>query len=305
MRNFKVGLIVPTLNAGKSWPEWLAALARQSLRPDRILIVDSASTDQTVPEARAAGLEVLSISRADFNHGGTRHMAALRMDDCDLLIFLTQDAILVGTEALADMVAAFVDPKVAMAYGRQLPYPDAGAIGAHARLYNYGDVSVNKSIDQVGQLGLKTIFCSNSFSAYRRDDYLALGGFKTDLIFGEDAHFAGRLVLQGKVLRYVANAQVYHSHDYSLREDARRYFDIGVFHTRDNWMLEKFGGASGEGMRFIKSELRYLLAHAPLQLPSAVIRTFLKYGAYRLGRAEASLPLHWKRKLSMNGRYWK
>lgn len=305
MKRSKVGLIVPTLNAGKAWPEWLAALKRQSLVPDRILIVDSASTDHTVELAREAGLEVLPISRDQFNHGGTRHMAALRMEECDVLVYLTQDAILIGNDAIATIVETFADPAVAMAYGRQQPYPDSGAIGTHARLYNYSAQSINKSINQVEHLGLKTIFCSNSFSAYRRAEYFDLGGFKNDLIFGEDAHFAGRLLLQGKILRYVAEAQVFHSHDYSLTEDARRYFDIGVFHNRDSWMLEKFGGASGEGVRFIQSELRYLLKRAPFQLPSAILRTFLKYGAYRLGRAEASLPVRWKRKLSMNKRYWK
>jgi len=250
----KIGLIVPTLNAGSGWGKWLEAIDLQDCQPDRKLLVDSASTDDTVKLALQHDFEVIQIQRSEFNHGGTRHMAAEYLDDCDILIYLTQDALLADTTSIGNLVASFDRPEVAIAYGRQLPYPESSAIGAHARLYNYSDQSVLRSKADIPALGFKTIFCSNSFSAYRRESYMALGGFKKDLIFGEDAHLAGRAVLENHAIHYNAQALVYHSHDYTLKEDARRYFDIGVWHVRDSWMLDKFGAISGEGVRFIKSE---------------------------------------------------
>ena len=305
MNAYRVGLIVPTLNAGSQWNDWLEAIQRQSVQPHRKLVIDSSSSDNTRQLAVQFGFEVMTIDKMEFNHGGTRDLGIKHLIDCDILVFLTQDALLADEKSIENMLSSFDDPQVAIAYGRQLPHLDAGPIGAHARLFNYPTVSATKTAADIPVLGAKTSFCSNSFSAYRRDDYNAIGGFKRDLIFGEDAHIAGRLILDGKKAFYNAKATVYHSHDYSFREDARRYFDIGAWHARDPWMMEKFGGATGEGIRFIKSETAYLLKNAWYLLPSAGIRTFIKFGFYRLGRMEASLPLKLKRLISMNRRYWK
>lgn len=305
MNSYRIGLIVPTLNAGSLWQNWLSAVNQQSLQPHRKLVVDSSSTDHTPQLARQNGFEVITIDRGNFNHGGTRHMAAEYLTDCDILIYLTQDALLVSPDSIANLVASFENPLVAVAYGRQLPHHGAGPIGVHARLYNYSGESQLRTKADIPTLGFKTIFCSNSFAAYRRIDYMSMGGFKNDLIFGEDAHIAARLIVEGKAVYYNADAQVYHSHDYSIVEDICRYFDIGVFHARDHWMIDKFGATSGEGFRFVGSENRYLIAHAWYMVPSAVIRTFCKYAGYRLGKLEAFLPLKLKRTLSMNSRFWK
>jgi rhamnosyltransferase len=305
MNSYRVGLIVPTLNAGKQWNDWIDSVERQSFQPHRKLVVDSSSNDGTKELAEQHGFEVLTIDKIDFNHGGTRDMAINYLSDCDILIFLTQDAILADEKSLENILSSFNDPLVAVTYGRQLPHLNAGPIGTHARLYNYSSISGIKTMADIPVYGFKTIFCSNSFSAYRRTDYVAIGGFKCDLIFGEDAHITGRLILGGKKVVYNATAMVYHSHDYSFREDARRYFDIGVFHTRDQWMTEKFGGASGEGMRFVRSEATYLLKNAWHLLPSAALRTFIKFGFYRLGRMEKKLPFKLKKLISMNRRYWR
>ena len=59
------------------------------------------------------------------------------------------------------------------------------------------------------------------------------------------------------------------------------------------------------GGRFVRSELVYLLNRAPWLIPSAVVRTVLKYLGYRLGRMESIFPLGLKRYLSMHKGYWK
>jgi rhamnosyltransferase len=301
----RLGLVIPTLNAGPRWNECLTALASQSLKLKRCLVVDSASSDETAALAKAAGAEVKSISRADFNHGGTRQGAVQHLGDCDIIIFLTQDAILEGSDSLAELVRCFDDPKVAVAYGRQLPHRDATAMEAHARLFNYGDSTQRKDLSALDRLGAKSFFCSNSFAAYRRKILMELGGFRHDLILGEDAEFAARAILAGYINVYCATATVYHSHDYNVAEVFWRYFDTGVFHARNQWLRDKFGSHRGEGMRFVRSELRYLAAHAPLQIPKALGHTFAKVAGYRLGRLERILPRGLKRVLSMTPGYWR
>lgn len=301
----RVGIVIPTLNAGKKWPECLAAIASQTLPLARRLVIDSSSTDDTPALAVAAGFEVKRIRRAEFNHGGTRQGAVELLGDCEIVVFLTQDAILAAPDALERLVACFDDPSVAVVYGRQLPHLDAGAMETHARLFNYGDVTVRKDLAAVEQLRAKVFFCSNSFSAYRRSTLLELGGFRRDLILGEDAEFAARAVLAGYANVYCASAMVYHSHDYNVAEVFWRYFDTGVFHARNIWMREKFGSHGGEGLRFVKSELHYLAQHRPLQIPRALCHTLAKYLGYRLGRQERVIPKSLKRFMSMTPGYWR
>ena len=302
---YRVGVIVPTLNAGELWPAWLEAVSKQTYPIYRKLVVDSSSKDQTVSQAHEQGFEVIVIPPQEFNHGGTRQLAAMHLDDCELLVFLTQDALLASSDAITNLVNTFTNKQVALAYGRQLPHYNASVIGSHARIFNYTNESVIKGRHDISKMGIKTTFCSDSFACYRRSDLLAIGGFKSDLILGEDAHVAARLILADKKIAYVAEAQVYHSHDYSVTQDFRRYFDIGVLHAQEVAIFSQFGSPSGEGVRFVKSELRYVCQkHQFLLVLSVIVRTFAKYIGYKLGRYERWLPTYVKRMLSMHRMYW-
>jgi len=48
-------------------------------------------------------------------------MAAEMLPDAEILVYMTQDAVLVEPSALAKLVAAFADPRVGAVCGRQLP----------------------------------------------------------------------------------------------------------------------------------------------------------------------------------------
>jgi rhamnosyltransferase len=193
---------------------------------------------------------------------------------------------------------------VACAYGRQLPHADASPVAAHARLFNYPDVSRSVSLADKSHLGLKACFMSNSFAAYRVADFQAVGGFPSSVILGEDMSVAARLLMAGKRVAYVAGACVHHSHNYTALQEFRRYFDTGVFHARSPWLLQTFGSAGGEGLRFVRSELAYLWRHAPVWIPSALVRTAAKLAGYRMGRLEAMWPLWFKRWCSMHKGFW-
>jgi GT2 family glycosyltransferase len=299
----QIGICVPTLNAGDGWCEPLRQISGSAISP-RILVVDSSSDDHTLELARGAGFEAVSISRSEFNHGRTRQFAAELLSDCNIVVFLTQDAYIPSAESVTHLLRAFDDPRVGATYGRQLPLLDAGLFGAHARLFNYPDRSYVRDARDIASHGIKAAFLSNSFAAYRREALMAVGGFPSNVIFSEDMVVGARMLLAGWKIAYRADAIVRHSHDYSVLQEFKRYFDIGVFHARELWILESFGKPEGEGMRFALSELRYLADKAPWRIPESVIRTGFKYLGYKLGRAEGKLPLHVKKSLSMHRRYW-
>lgn len=299
----RFALIVPTLNPGADGERLFDALLAQADGAP-ILIVDSSSDDGSAERAAARGLQVHRIERRDFDHGGTRQLAAERMP-AEILVYLTQDALPADGAAIGRLLAAFDDPAVGAAYGRQLPRTQAADIEAHARLFNYPAQGHVVSMADAPRMGIKTPFMSDSFAAYRRSALLAVGGFPQGVICSEDMHVGARLLQAGWRLAYVAEAAVRHSHAYSLRQDFQRYFDVGVFQARQPWIRAAFGQAGGEGLRFVRSEQRYLLRRAPWRMPEALLRTALKLLAYRLGLLEARLPLGLKTRLSLQKHYWR
>jgi rhamnosyltransferase len=275
---------VPTLNAEKTWPAFFRMLSSQRRLPSEVLVLDSSSTDGTADLARRDGCRVVTIPRAEFRHGGTRQIAAELALGSEILVYLTQDSILADENALTRLAAAFEDASVGAAYGRQLPRSCANAIEAHARLFNYPPVSSIRSLGSTNSLGFKAIFFSNSFGAYRRTALKQAGGFPKESNFGEDTVVAARLLQNGWRIAYVAEAQAYHSHAHSYREEFQRYYRIGRLHRSEPWLLRDFGKASGEGLRFAISEIQYLSKHAPWLIPEAMLRTSLKYLGYKRGR---------------------
>jgi len=301
----KVSLYVPTRNPGQLWAQWLLAVQQQ--QPEvSCWVVDSESEDGSDFSALPDGWQLRRIAAADFNHGSTRNLALkLLPAEIDVVVFMTQDALLADAHALSSLVAVFSDPVVACAYGRQLPHTDATPLATHARLFNYPSQSRVVTLADKASLGLKACFMSNSFAAYRVADLKAIGGFPSDVILGEDMSAAARMLMAGKSVAYVADACAYHSHNYSLFQEFARYFDTGVSHARSNWLLKEFGSANGEGLRFVRSEISFLWRSAQHQIPSAILRTFAKWFGYKLGRLEAFLPHKIKLMCSMHKGYWR
>jgi rhamnosyltransferase len=300
----RIGLVIPVLNAERHLNSLLPALQRQTLQPDRFIVMDSQSDDCSAERFGAAGAEIVTVQRSEFDHGSTRQRAAELLSDCDILIYLTQDAYPDSDESFAKIVAAFDDPKVGVAYGRQLPHKDATPISAHARLFNYPPTSCSVTIGDRHALGIRTCFCSDSFAAYRYSALVEVGGFSDAAPVGEEVLVTAMMLKQDWTKRYAADAQVFHSHGYTVLAELRRAFDIGVFHSNAPWLGELFGGASGEGRRFVISELRYLARLAPLLIGSALARTGAKAIGYGLGKRNRFIPLSIKKYLSLHRDYW-
>jgi len=300
----KIALLIPTYNAGSMWAEVLHSIATQACILDRKIVIDSASTDQTVDLAKQHGFEVINLDKKDFDHGYARQLLAESALDCEILIYLTQDCILKDSFSLSNLIKAFDEPKTGLAYGRQLPHKGAKILESHARLFNYPAQSIVKRISDKEKLGIKTASCSNSFAAYRLTALQQVGGFPSNTILGEDVIVAGRMLIKGWSISYVGNAESYHSHDYTAVEEFKRYFDIGVFHKTDHWLIDEFGTAGGEGFKYLKSELAYVLKKDPFVLPKMVGTIAAKFLGYKLGMMHEKLSHNLKKKISMHHKYW-
>lgn len=301
--NLRIACVIPTYNAGPNLSKLIRSLKRQNISFD-LYFVDSSSADGSRELLDSKDINVISIPKEEFNHGDTRQMMVNLHPNYDVYVFLTQDAYLADKTSIANLVYPFIDPAVGAVCGRQLPHKDASLLAQHARMFNYPEHIQIKSIEDAGNLGIKTAFMSNSFAAYRKEALINVGGFPSNVIFAEDMYVAAKMLISGWKLVYAGNAKCHHSHDYSLREEFSRYFDMGVFHAREPWIREKFGGAGGEGLRYVKSELRFLGLRYAYLWPISIMRNTAKLLGFKLGLNENKLAINFKRALGMHKNFW-
>lgn len=304
----RFSLVIPVRNGGALYRQCLESIAAQSLKPAEVLIFDTVSDDGSATLAatvlKKIPLRTFSVARSQFDHGGTRNRA-LQTARYEWVLFMTQDAVCANTEAFANLLAAAKQPQVVAVYGRQLPHSDASPLAATARGLNYGTERIEQDMAAAARLGIKTWFCSNSFCLWNKVALTKAGGFAEKLILGEDMHAAARLVQAGSKIIYEPTAQVRHSHNYSVWQELRRYFDIGVFHSQYRDLLFCAGNASKEGLRFVIGQLKQLVKLrawlSVLKLPFHIAAKFL---GYKLGQNYTLLGRRLSRALSMHTNFW-
>ncbi|WP_461150137.1 glycosyltransferase family 2 protein [Spirosoma pulveris] len=299
-----VSVVIPTYNAENYLPSLFDSLQRQT-QAHELICIDSESNYATQALLQREGVRVVPIKKNKFNHGTTRNLG-VELSTYDTIIFLTQDALPASPYTLQTIVEnLYSRDDIAMAYGRQLPYTHTGPFGKLARYINYPDKSIIKTSALIPEMGIRACSCSNSFAAYRKSDLLTIGGFPENIILGEDVTVAAHYILHGKAVSYCAEAEVFHSHDYSLSEEFKRYFDIGVFHNEQRDVLKYFKQTESEGFKYFITEFNYLKDNNYLHLViPQVVRTLSKYIGYKLGTMDSIIPLDMKRKLSMHKSYW-
>jgi len=199
------------------------------------------------------------------------------------LVYLTQDARLAHKEALERLLAPLEDPRIAAAYGRQIAPKDKGLLSALHRAFNYPPQSRIISYADRHTLGLRAVFASNSFAAYKREALAQVGWFPA-LPSSEDMYVFAKILKQGFQVAYVAEARVFHAHRLRLREEFKRYAAIGAFHALHPWIIEEFGQAQGEGWKYLRFMSSQLLKRAPHYLPYFFWQTLIRYLGYHWGK---------------------
>ncbi|MDO4476057.1 MAG: glycosyltransferase [Lachnospiraceae bacterium] len=298
-------VIILTYKPDERFDRILRMLALQRQQPERVLVVNTGE-EWFRPQAlqHYPGAEVVHIRPEEFDHGGTRAMAA-ELCDTDVMLFMTQDAVPKDEYLIEELMADFAEEDVACVYARQLPAPGADPLERYSRSFNYGQIRRKKTADDLPRLGIKTFFCSDVCAAYRRSIYERLCGFEKHVIFNEDMILAGRAVRSGYAVVYEPEAQVIHSHSYSGLQQLRRNFDLGVSQAQYPGIFESVSSEK-EGLKMVTSQIRYLSKNGKMiYLPKLFWQTGCKLIGYKLGKAYRKLPDRMIEKLTMNPGYWK
>lgn len=272
----KIYIIIPILNPPETFFKKLVpTLLTQTLDPTIVLI----NSGETIPKGSYTSV---NIDKKEFNHADTRNLALKY--GADFYLFMTQDALPYDEHLIEELLKAFEDEEVVVSYARQIPYKDAEAIEVFARITNYPVLSRIKSKEDLTQLGIKTFFSSDSCAMYRASYFKEVGGFKQGLNTNEDMEFAARAIMNGKKVAYVAEAKVYHSHNFTCKDIWKRYRSIGLFFKENSWILEivsKYSKAESTGIKQALAELKYLMRNSPLDIPRSCLFSLIKYIAFK------------------------
>ena len=114
-----------------------------------------------------------------------------------------------------------------------------------------------------------------------------------------------KAVEAGYGIAYVAQAKVYHSHNYTYRQQFRRNFDLGVSQADHPEVFAAYPSES-EGIRLVKSTVEHLKKKGMRsKIPDVIIQSGFKYTGYVMGKRYRRLPGRLILKLSSNREYWR
>lgn len=236
-----VSVIVPAYNARETLPGCLGAISRQSASGgprDRyeVIVVDDGSTDDTGDIAEQAGVK--TIRQPHRGPAAARNQGS-QIAQGEILVFTDADCT-PAPDWLANLVKPLEeDPTIAAAKGAYLTQQK----GLVARLVQleyeekYRRLALQPFID----------FIDSYSAAYRRDAFLAEGGFDTafPVPSAEDQELSFRLWRKGARMVFVPKAIVFHRHPDTWWKYARRKVRFGYWQILNRWKHpEKLGGDS-------------------------------------------------------------
>jgi rhamnosyltransferase len=264
-----------------------------------MIAIDSASANKPTDEY----WQVMSIGRADFDHGRTRNIAATAASG-EILVFMTQDALPFDDFLIEHLTEQLTTSRAAACFARQIARPDAPEAERVSRLINYPAASHERALDTDRVLTSKMLFFSNVCAAIERRAFDEVGQFPEHVLINEDMAFCGRLLRAGKTVAYCAQAVVIHSHAHGLRYVFRRNFDMGAFFAMQHAELGAVSVA-GDGASFVRQQAAALIrSRAYTSLMQATLHNIVRLLGYSIGRRSSNLPRRVAAPLSLNPAYW-
>lgn len=233
-----IDIICPLYNAENDIENLHKSLLKQKdVNVNKIRYILTESKDNTEEKLKLMDVEYKKIKKEEFSHSLTREQEAFD-SKADILVFITQDVIIEREDWLKNLTKDIESGQVDACYSRQLC--NNNTIEKYTRESNYPEKSHIVSKDDIEKLGLKTFFFSDASSAIKRETFVKLKGYDgKKLTISEDMYIAYKLITNDYKIKYCADSEVVHSHEFTLKQYYNRYKDTGVF-FKENSYLNKY-----------------------------------------------------------------
>lgn len=252
----KVDIICPLYNAEKYIYNLNSALLNQknvSIQNIKYILTESNDCSEEILKKLNAQYEV--IDKKDFSHSLVREKA-VKNSNADIICFVTQDIIIENNDWLENLIKPIINDEADACYSRQIS--KFNNIEKYTREYNYPDISMIKTKEDIKLLGLNAFFFSDASSAIKREIFIKLNGYDNKkLPINEDMYIAYKLIMNNYRIKYCADSVVYHSHNFTLKELYDRYKLTGIF-FKQNKYLNNYG-TTNSGKKMAKYILKRIM----------------------------------------------
>jgi GT2 family glycosyltransferase len=226
----KIAIIIVNWNSGHYLYNAVQSAINQSQPAHRIIIVDNASTDQSISliEPLMDKVEIWAMSE-NLGFAAANNLAVAKLDGVDWVAFLNPDAT-ASSDWLAALRGAVEQyPKARSFASRMLSMERPAIMDGAGDCYHISGIAwrrfYGQEADKVDAMVDKEVFgpCGGA-AFYHRDSYMLCGGFDEDYFcYFEDVDLALRMQLRGMESRYIHKAVILHkggattgdSHDFA------------------------------------------------------------------------------------------
>lgn len=268
----KVSVIMRSKNSDWVIAQALSGLYSQTFTDFELIIVDSGSNDRTLEIVKQYPCRLIEIEATAYYPGAVLNMA-IEEAAADIIIFQNSDGVPLCQHTLQRLVDAFEDENVHAALSRQLVRPEADTWVRHDYASSFPDK--DKTPDWI-RLSLP-------MAAFRKAVW-EKHHFYTDAWASEDTEWGEWAVKNGYNIKYVKDAIIMHSHNYTLRQIYGRKFvegeaDAFIYDLKPS----KTKMLSGFFKGIIKDSLVYLKARDFKGLAGIIPRNFVYQHAHYKG----------------------
>lgn len=208
-----ISIIIRTLNEQRYLSDLLQGIqGQQSEFTHEVVLIDSGSTDATLPIAKKFGCKILHISRDEFSFGRSLNRAC-EASLGNFLVFVSGHCIPYDQNWLQNLVKPLHTGTIQYCYGRQVGGPHT--YWSESQIFS-------KYFPKTSNLPQKGFYCNNANSAMSSDVWKTYK-FDEELTGLEDMHLAKRLSANQGVVGYAAIACVYHLHHENWNQIQRRF----------------------------------------------------------------------------------
>ena len=274
----RISVIVRAHNDEALIGRTLDGIFSQHPPPSEVIVCDDNSTDRTREVASRFPVRFVERPAGPYKPGRTLNML-VRESKGDIVVFNNSDAIPLDSKWLEELVKPLLSgTPLIFAFANQLPRPDAQALVRKDNERAFGDGKV--------QATWKFFFSLASSATWRQN--LLDVPFDEQIQYSEDVEWAWRNSRRKEdpvKIVYCPASRVEHSHNYTLRELAKRFrgegaADRAIFGESPS-LVREIVGAARETLR----DWAYLLRRPRdwAEIPSAPIRRLVQRIAHWRG----------------------
>lgn len=270
----RISVVIRTLNEERYLQELLEGIKGQDTGglTWEVVVVDSGSTDGTIEIAKQFGAVLVHIKKEDFSFGRSLNLGCAAASG-DIIVITSGHCVPANENWMFKLCQQLMDGHAQYVYGRQL----GGPATRHSESQIFKKYFPEQSQDSQGGA-----FCNNANSAILTSTWAQLR-FDEEVTGLEDIELAQRLIDSGGVIKYEAEAVVYHYHDETWQQIHRRF-------ERESIALQKI---MPQLHLSVLDKWRFFLSSVMLDLKDAaqaklLVREFLSVIRYRWNQYSGS-----------------